>query len=135
MNIYIYYKNSRYILILLLILLLTLGPRILTLFLYLSDVEEGGETVFPALGVSVKPKKGRALLWPSTLDLAPEIRDGRTTHEARPIIKGRKFAANVWVHLYNNEIAAKWACTGNTGDSIEDPNLKGGFMGPLGLDI
>jgi hypothetical protein len=31
-------------------LLLAPGPRILTFFLYLSDVEEGGETAFPDLG-------------------------------------------------------------------------------------
>ena len=32
--------------------LLACGPRILTFFLYLSDVEEGGETKFPFLGHS-----------------------------------------------------------------------------------
>ena len=47
---------------------LACGTRILTFFLYLSDVEEGGETAFPTLGISVKPKKGKALLWPSTMD-------------------------------------------------------------------
>jgi hypothetical protein len=34
------------------------GPRILTFFLYLSDVEEGGETSFPYLDIAIKPKKG-----------------------------------------------------------------------------
>lgn len=34
------------------------GPRTLTVFLYLSDVEEGGETGFPKLNISVEPKKG-----------------------------------------------------------------------------
>jgi prolyl 4-hydroxylase len=39
------------------------GPRILTFFLYLSDVEEGGETNFPLLdNLSIHPKKGRALV-------------------------------------------------------------------------
>ena len=42
--------------------LLSCGPRILTFFLYLSDVEEGGETVFTNLGIKVKPKRGRALI-------------------------------------------------------------------------
>ena len=68
---------------------LACGPRILTFFLYLSDVEEGGETAFPSLGISVKPKKGKALLWPSVLDSDPEKREPWTNHEARPVIKGK----------------------------------------------
>ena len=28
------------------------GNRVLTFFMYLSDVEEGGETEFPTLGIS-----------------------------------------------------------------------------------
>lgn len=47
---------------------LACGPRILTFFLYLSDVDEGGETAFPELGIAVKPIKGRAVLWPSVLN-------------------------------------------------------------------
>jgi prolyl 4-hydroxylase len=91
---------------------LACGPRILTFFLYLSDVEEGGETGFPTLNIAVKPKKGRALLWPSTLSDDPERQDGRTTHEARPVIKGRKFAANAWIHLYDFMTPNHWGCTG-----------------------
>jgi hypothetical protein len=33
------------------------GPRILTFFLYLSDVEAGGGTDFPDLGITVNPKR------------------------------------------------------------------------------
>jgi hypothetical protein len=32
---------------------LACGPRILTFFLYLSDVEEGGETNFPRIDIKV----------------------------------------------------------------------------------
>ena len=39
------------------------GHRILTFFLYLTDVEEGGETYFNKLDLAVKPKKGKALVW------------------------------------------------------------------------
>ena len=70
----------------------------MTLFLYLNDVEEGGETSFPELGISVKPKRGNALLWPSVLDEDPLEKDPRTDHEAKEVIKGVKFAANAWVH-------------------------------------
>mmetsp|Transcript_10336 Transcript_10336/g.15539 ORF Transcript_10336/g.15539 Transcript_10336/m.15539 type:complete len:504 (-) Transcript_10336:508-2019(-) len=47
------------------------GPRLLTAFLYLNDVEEGGGTNFPRLGITVNPKRGRLLLWPSVLDSDP----------------------------------------------------------------
>ena len=92
---------------------LACGPRILTFFLYLSDVEEGGETNFPLLNIAVTPKKGRALLWPSVLDSDPERQDSRTMHEAKPVIKGRKFAANSWIHLYDYVQPNLWACTGS----------------------
>ena len=36
-----------------------------TLLVYLGDVEEGGETSFPVLGISVKPKRGRAVMFGS----------------------------------------------------------------------
>ncbi|KAJ1403180.1 hypothetical protein B484DRAFT_475823 [Ochromonadaceae sp. CCMP2298] len=88
------------------------GPRILTFFLYLSDVEEGGETSFPSLNLSVKPKKGKALLWPSTLSAHPSRKDPRTDHEAKPVTKGVKYAANSWVHLYNYHVPNLWGCTG-----------------------
>ena len=50
------------------------GVRILTLFIYLNDVEEdaGGGTRFSLLNITVQPKKGSAVLWPSVLDEAPE---------------------------------------------------------------
>lgn len=92
---------------------LACGPRILTFFLYLSDVEEGGETAFPSLGIAVKPRRGRALLWPSTLDEDLEAIDRRTVHEARPVIKGSKLAANAWIHLYEYAKPNLWGCTGS----------------------
>lgn len=91
---------------------LACGPRVLTFFLYLSDVEEGGETNFPLLNIAVTPKKGRALLWPSVLDSDPEQQDSRTMHEAKPVIRGRKFAANSWIHLYDYVRPNLWGCTG-----------------------
>jgi hypothetical protein len=77
------------------------GPRILTFFLYLSDVEAGGGTEFPKLGHTITPKVGRAVLWPSVYDSDPMELDPRTNHAALPVEAGTKFAANGWVHLYD----------------------------------
>lgn len=74
------------------------GVRILTVFLYLNDVEEGGETNFPKLDLTVKPKKGAALIWPNVFMLNPDAADNRLMHQAMPVIKGTKYAANAWFH-------------------------------------
>lgn len=86
------------------------GPRILTFFLYLSDIEEGGGTDFPQLGITVQPKRGRAVLWPSVYDSEPMNKDGRTTHQALPVKAGTKFGANGWIHMYDYVQAAKNGC-------------------------
>ena len=87
------------------------GPRILTVFLYLSDVEEGGGTAFSHLKHTVHPRKGRALLWPSVLNSNPSRSDGRMMHEALEVIKGTKYAANAWIHLYDNVTPTRLGCT------------------------
>lgn len=74
------------------------GPRILTLFLYLNDVDIGGETRFTNLNLDVKPRRGRAILWPSVLNENPNVKDFRTEHEALTVVKGTKYGANAWVH-------------------------------------
>jgi hypothetical protein len=88
------------------------GPRVFTLFMYLSEVEEGGETTFERLGLRATPKKGRALLWPSTFDDRPLVQDHRTFHEARPVIRGVKHAANLWVHQFDFKEAHRLGCSG-----------------------
>ena len=71
------------------------------MFLYLSDVEEGGATRFNRLNIDVAPKAGRALWWPSVQNASRTNADYRTQHEALPVIRGVKYAANAWLHLYD----------------------------------
>lgn len=89
------------------------GHRILTFFLYLTDVEEGGETYFNRLDLAVKPKKGKALVWPSVRDDNPHYWDSRMFHEAKDVIKGKKMAANFWIHLNDYHTPNDWGCTGS----------------------
>lgn len=74
------------------------GVRILTVFVYLNNVTEGGGTRFTDLDITVEPRQGRALLWPSVLNDSPSTKDKRTHHEALPVIRGEKYGANGWYH-------------------------------------
>tara|TARA_A100001015_G_C15040612_1_gene739381 strand:+ start:3401 stop:4414 length:1014 start_codon:yes stop_codon:yes gene_type:complete len=77
------------------------GPRVYTFFMYLNTPEEGGETWFPDINLKVKAQKGRAIIWNSILNNNVSLPDLRTHHEALPVKKGMKMAANYWFHLYD----------------------------------
>ncbi len=70
--------------------------RISTLIMYLNDVEEGGETTFPRLGIAVKPTKGSALYFEYFYD-DPRINE-LTLHSGEPVILGVKWVATQWMH-------------------------------------
>ena len=47
------------------------------------------------------------------LDDDPRRQDARTHHQAKPVIKGLKYAANAWIHSYNYRIPNHWGCSGS----------------------
>lgn len=76
------------------------GPRLYTFFMYLSDVDEGGATRFTKLNISVTPRKGSAILWPSVHSDDPWKTEEKTYHEAVTVDRGIKHAANFWIHMF-----------------------------------
>ena len=69
-----------------------LNTRIMTFMIYLSDVEIGGNTVFPQVDLSIKPIKGSALLW---FNISPRMHfDSRLLHIGCPVVYGNKWIAN-----------------------------------------
>ncbi|KAL7513319.1 hypothetical protein ACHAXN_010715 [Cyclotella atomus] len=94
------------------------GARIMTIFLYLNDVEDGGGTRFTELDITVQPKRGTALLWPNVINEDPMESETRTFHEALPVIKGVKYGVNSWIHNEDFQTPWKNKCLGNISSTI-----------------
>ncbi len=71
------------------------NPRISTLVMYLSDVEQGGETYFPKINLSVSPQKGMAVYFEYFYN--NQMLNELTFHGGAPVIIGDKWAATQWM--------------------------------------
>lgn len=60
--------------------------RKLTILVYLSDKFDGGSTNFHEFDISIKPKTGRALVFPATY-----------LHSGGKVVAGEKYLATCWI--------------------------------------
>ena len=73
------------------------GQRVGTVLVYLNDVDAGGATRFPALGLEVAPRELQAVAWANVR--ADGVPDVRARHEALPTT-ATKVAVNCWVRAF-----------------------------------
>lgn len=71
------------------------GQRVATLVMYLNEVEEGGATIFPELGLEVVPKKGSAVYFEYANSL--NQLDRLTLHGGAPVRRGEKWIVTKWM--------------------------------------
>ena len=74
------------------------GRRLMTFMMYLTDVELGGNTIFPYVGLSVKPTRGMALFW-FNINSNMEVLRPQSLHMGCPVVRGSKWIANKWIKL------------------------------------
>jgi prolyl 4-hydroxylase len=72
------------------------GQRLVTVIVYLNDVEEGGNTFFSSLDLRIKPVRGTcAVFFPGFTDRRI---DTRLLHTAEPAVDGHiKWVSQVWI--------------------------------------
>lgn len=71
------------------------GQRVSTLIMYLNDVEDGGETIFPKQNIKIKAVQGNALYFSYT-NSKNEL-DRNTLHGGAPVLKGEKWIMTKWL--------------------------------------
>ncbi|XP_048758000.2 prolyl 4-hydroxylase subunit alpha-1-like isoform X1 [Ostrea edulis] len=77
------------------------GNRIATWLTYMTDVDAGGATVFPYIGVKLFPEKGAAAFWYNLYRNGDGIYN--TRHAACPVLVGQKWVSNKWIHERGQE--------------------------------
>ena len=85
------------------------GQRITTTLCYLNRVEAGGATAFGKLGVEVKPKPGRLVVFNNCIGDTSQ-RSPDSLHAGCPVEAGEKWAFNLWFREYpttHNPITGK----------------------------
>jgi prolyl 4-hydroxylase len=85
------------------------GQRVATMICYLSAVDAGGATVFPAVGLEVRPRPGRAVYF-TYLDADGAV-DPMSLHAGAPVDEGEKWIVTQWCRErpYRAAEIASWA--------------------------
>lgn len=72
------------------------GARLMTALCYLNNVENGGGTKMTKLNITIKPEKGKLLIFQNTLGLNNHNKHLLSEHAGLPVEEGEKYAFNLW---------------------------------------
>lgn len=70
------------------------NDRLATILIYLNNVEVGGATVFPMIGLTVQPVERSAVVWFNIQRNG--LLDAKTMHSGCPVLLGSKWIATFW---------------------------------------
>ncbi len=101
-----------------------IGQRTWTFMIFLNEVEQGGETEFPRLGIQYTPRQGSAIVW-RNLDLAGSP-NPFTLHAGKPVLKGRKAIITKWFRQKSADATQKTRFTKCAGEYL--PAYSGNDM-------
>ncbi|MFN0021601.1 MAG: 2OG-Fe(II) oxygenase [Pirellulaceae bacterium] len=77
------------------------GQRVGTIIIYLNEVEEGGETIFPEISLSISPHPGDAIYFGYCNTLGQV--DRLTLHGGNPVVRGEKWIATKWLRQFRRQ--------------------------------
>jgi predicted 2-oxoglutarate/Fe(II)-dependent dioxygenase YbiX len=83
--------------------------RDITVLLYLNEDFEGGELEFTRLGITIKPKKGMMIAFPSYIEFS---------HRVHPLTSGTRYTLATWIETENRIISRPY----------DEPKFKSGTI-------
>lgn len=87
------------------------GPRVLSFYIPLSDVKEGGYLGFPAMDwLMIPPQVGQMIVWPNVLGEDPMTADWKMEKEVLPPQQDDMYVLHIRAHQYNYTSANLRGC-------------------------
>lgn len=87
------------------------GPRVLTIYIPLSNAKKGGYLGFPGLDwLMIPSSQGQMILWSNVLHNDPELFDEKMGNEILPVQEGDLYVLQIHVRQYDFETARAQGC-------------------------